>query len=222
MSFALKIRALHLHLFYKNHGSPPPKKNGGADWMGAPSQISSDTCIRYQSTFKLCAKADVAVTRRNQWLGVIRITFTCTTFKSCFQKSSVMQYTPSFQHTLVWNACVLAEKQLCWFQYSAGKKYHDFILSLIAFPYSNICYCPWFKLGGLIWTSVRGFWFTKLLTHKSLFVQGSKLTAWQLWQQILKSVTQSKNAVCALIKHSRYFHYTYNFTSIQSHAKKLY
>ena len=35
-----------------------------------------------------------------------------------------------------------AEKQLCWFQYySAGKEYHDFILSLMAFPYSNISYC---------------------------------------------------------------------------------
>ena len=45
------------------------------------------------------------------------------------------------QHTLVWNACVMAEKELCWFQYSAGKNYHDFILLLMAFPYSNICYC---------------------------------------------------------------------------------
>ena len=35
----------------------------------------------------------------------------------------------------------LAEKQLCWFQYGAGKNYKDFILPLIAFPYSNICYC---------------------------------------------------------------------------------
>ena len=45
------------------------------------------------------------------------------------------------QHTLVWIACVLAEKQLCWFQYSVGKIYHDFILPLMTFPYSNICYC---------------------------------------------------------------------------------
>ena len=34
---------------------------------------------------------------------------------------------------------------------------------------------------------------------------------------------KSKNAVCALItEHKRYFHSTYNFTSIHSHAKKLY
>ena len=36
------------------------------------------------------------------------------------------------------------EKQLCWFQYSAGKNDQDFILSLMAFPYSNICY--WYVL----------------------------------------------------------------------------
>ena len=33
------------------------------------------------------------------------------------------------------------EKQLCWLQYNEGKTYQDFILSLMAFPYSNICYC---------------------------------------------------------------------------------
>ena len=33
---------------------------------------------------------------------------------------------------------------------------------------------------------------------------------------------QSKNAVCAFIKHSRYFHLMHNYISIHSHAKKLY
>ena len=32
----------------------------------------------------------------------------------------------------------------------------------------------------------------------------------------------SKNAVCALTKHSRYVHQTYNFTSIHSNAKESY
>ena len=32
------------------------------------------------------------------------------------------------------------EKQLCWFQYNASKEYQDFILTLMAFPYSNIYY----------------------------------------------------------------------------------
>ena len=36
------------------------------------------------------------------------------------------------------------------------------------------------------------------------------------------SALQSKNAVCALIKHCRYFHWKYKFTSMHSHAKKLY
>ena len=36
------------------------------------------------------------------------------------------------------------------------------------------------------------------------------------------AAVQSKNAVCAFTKHSRYFHSTYYFTSIHSHAKKLY
>ena len=38
----------------------------------------------------------------------------------------------------------------------------------------------------------------------------------------LITAVQSKNAVCAFIKHSRYFDLTYTFTSIHSHAKKLY
>ena len=37
-----------------------------------------------------------------------------------------------------------------------------------------------------------------------------------------ESAVQSKNAVFASRKHSRYFHYRYNFTSVHSHAKKLY
>ena len=41
------------------------------------------------------AIADVAVTKRHQRLDEIRIIFTRTSFKSCFQKSSIMQYTPS-------------------------------------------------------------------------------------------------------------------------------
>ena len=32
-------------------------------------------------------------------------------------------------------------KQLWWFQYSASEKYNVFILSFMAFPYKNICYC---------------------------------------------------------------------------------
>ena len=32
------------------------------------------------------------------------------------------------------------KKRLSRFQYSAGKKYNDFILSLMAFSYSNMCY----------------------------------------------------------------------------------
>ena len=35
------------------------------------------------------------------------------------------------------------------------------------------------------------------------------------------SAVQSKHAVCAFIKHNRYFYLTYSFTSIHSHAKKL-
>ena len=37
-----------------------------------------------------------------------------------------------------------------------------------------------------------------------------------------KSVVLSKNAVCASIKHSRYFHLTSNFRPIHSHDKRLY
>ena len=36
------------------------------------------------------------------------------------------------------------------------------------------------------------------------------------------SAVQSKHALCAFIEHNPYFHYTYNFTSIHSHGKKLY
>ena len=36
------------------------------------------------------------------------------------------------------------------------------------------------------------------------------------------TTVQSKNAVCAFIKHNRYFNCVYNFTSIHSHAKRLY
>ena len=39
--------------------------------------------------------ADVAVTKRHQRLDEISIDFTRTSFKSCFQFRSVMQYTPS-------------------------------------------------------------------------------------------------------------------------------
>ena len=38
----------------------------------------------------------------------------------------------------------------------------------------------------------------------------------------LRSAMQSKNAVCANIKHNRYFHLTSNFRSIYSHGKRLY
>ena len=51
--------------------------------------------------------ADVAVTKRHQRLNEIRIIFIRTSFKSCFQKSSVMQYTPS---TL--NAIQFAQRML--------------------------------------------------------------------------------------------------------------
>ena len=61
--------------------------------------------------------ANVAVMIRHQRLDEIRIIFNRILFKSCFQKSSIMQCTPSTlnaiqvaQHTLVRNACVLAEK----------------------------------------------------------------------------------------------------------------
>ena len=105
--------------------------------------------------------ADVAATKRHQRLDKIRIIFTCTSFKSCFQKSSVMQFTPLTlykiqfaQHTiarLLWMrtfyttyACMkcmhTGRKQLCWFQYNVGKKCQAFSLSLMVFPYSNICY----------------------------------------------------------------------------------
>ena len=43
-----------------------------------------------------------------------------------------------------------------------------------------------------------------------------------LWQFIHQPTNQSKNAVCAFIKHSRYPHPTYKFFSIHSHAEKLY
>ena len=36
------------------------------------------------------------------------------------------------------------------------------------------------------------------------------------------SAPESKNAVCAFIKQSEYFHVTYDSTSIHSHATKLY
>ena len=39
--------------------------------------------------------------------------------------------------------------------------------------------------------------------------------------QFYHSAIKSKNAVCAFMKHSRYFHLMYNFTSIQSLAKKF-
>ena len=52
--------------------------------------------------------ADVAVRKRHQRLDESRIIFTCTSFKSCFHKSFVMQYIPLTlkaiqfaQHTLV-------------------------------------------------------------------------------------------------------------------------
>ena len=47
-----------------------------------------------------------------------------------------------FHTTYACMKCVHTGKkaQLCWFQYSAGKNYNDFILSLMAFPYSNMCY----------------------------------------------------------------------------------
>ena len=38
----------------------------------------------------------------------------------------------------------------------------------------------------------------------------------------MKSAVLSKNAICAFLKHSIHFHLTYSFTSIPSHAKKLY
>ena len=41
----------------------------------------------------------------------------------------------------LWMRTLPTEKQLCWSQYSGGKKYQNFILSLMVFPYSNICFC---------------------------------------------------------------------------------
>ena len=40
----------------------------------------------------------------------------------------------------------LLTKQLCWFQYSTGKKKIKIILLLMVFPYSNICYLK----GGIV------------------------------------------------------------------------
>ncbi len=40
--------------------------------------------------------------------------------------------------------------------------------------------------------------------------------------QACTSAVQSKNAVCANIKHNRYFHSTCNFSLIHSHDKRLY
>ena len=54
------------------------------------------------------------------------------------------RYSRVIQHTLVINMCVTWQSFLvnifADFQYSVGKKYQDFIQSLLAFPYSNICY----------------------------------------------------------------------------------
>ena len=36
------------------------------------------------------------------------------------------------------------------------------------------------------------------------------------------STIQSKNAVCANVKHNRYFHLEYNFRSVHSHGKMLF
>ena len=64
------------------------------------------------------------------------------------------------------------KKQLCWFKYSAGKKYYDFILLLMAFPYSNICAIIWFML---YWaclepgTLVSLSWLNDLITSPANF-----------------------------------------------------
>ena len=50
----------------------------------------------------------------------------------------------------------------------------------------------------------------------------SKFASLPTSDQLVVSAIQSKNAVCAFIKHYRYFYSTYNFTLINSLAKKLY
>ena len=44
--------------------------------------------------------ADVSVTKHHQQLNETRIIFTFNSSKSCFQKSSIMQYTPSTLHAI--------------------------------------------------------------------------------------------------------------------------
>ena len=96
--------------------------------------------------------------------------------KLVFKKNSVMQYTPSTldaiqfaQHTLARLLFIntrishsmrllemrklLTEKQLCWFQHRVGKKYEDFILSSMAFPYSNMCYFA--RVRVTIWSMLK-------------------------------------------------------------------
>ena len=42
-----------------------------------------------------------------------------------------------------------------------------------------------------------------------------------LGSDIKTAAVRSKNAVCTFVKHSRYFHLTYNFTSIHLYAKNF-
>ena len=70
--------------------------------------------------------ADVAVCKHHQWLDEIRIIFTCTSSKSCFLKKLCHAiYALDTYHNIICSAyaCTL-----------------EFTLSLMSFPYSNICY----------------------------------------------------------------------------------
>ena len=91
--------------------------------------------------------ADVVVRKRHQQLDEIRIIFIRTSSKTCLKKTlschiHPRHFTQSSSHSirLLEMRTLPTEKLLCWFKYCAGKKYQDFILSLMAFPYSNICY----------------------------------------------------------------------------------
>ena len=102
--------------------------------------------------------ADVAVTKRHQRLDEIRIFLPALHSKVVFKKLchviyafDTLTHVTAYTCALIINACVSHnillfvtraywQKKQLWFQYSAGKTYNDFILSLMVFPYSNMCY----------------------------------------------------------------------------------
>ena len=128
----------------------PLEGNSRCCCNNTPSTAGQNQNYFYQTSSKSCFKKKLSCNRpippghltQSSWHSIcLYACYKCTRFilHTLVRNAYVAdRKTPNYT-IMTWESYSLLDP--CWFQYSVGKKYQDFILSLMAFPYSNICYC---------------------------------------------------------------------------------